>query len=88
MSHLLGRGQTYLVGLEDDPEGGVRVYFGSRHLNLHSHLDDPETIAYLRREWANVTAHVLIPTPPREAWCGCQPNTLPAPSGAGITEGE
>ena len=76
MSLLSGRGrQTFLVGLEDDPEGGVRVYFGARHLNLHSHIDDPEVIDQLRREWGNVMTHVLIPTPPREAWCGCQPIT-------------
>lgn len=57
---------TVLVGIEDDPDGGLRCYLGARYRGLYVIVDDPDTMERIRRAWADSSSHVLFPTPPPE----------------------
>lgn len=57
---------TVLVGVEDDPDGGLRCYLGARYRGLYVIVDDPEQMEKIRRAWAYTSSHVLFPVPPPE----------------------
>jgi hypothetical protein len=56
---------TLLVGVEDDPDGGIRVYLGHRGRGLYAVITDADAIEEVRNAWAG-GGHVTIPIPPRE----------------------
>ena len=46
-------GQAILiVGVEDNPNGGIRVYLGHRGDGIFVIVDDEESIATVRRSWS------------------------------------
>lgn len=60
----LAMGTAVLVtGVEDDPEGGVRVYFGHRSDHHYVFCTDPEGVETVRRAWGNQMGHVTMPKP-------------------------
>lgn len=73
--------KCFVVGLEDDDDGSVRVYVGARVMNLHTHVEDPQSVAELREAWATAK-HVLIDAPPADALCGCRQAIEPIPTPA------
>lgn len=56
---------TFLVGVEDDPEGGIRCYLGHRANGTYCVIDDPDTIRQVWAAWG-CGGHVAITTPPAE----------------------
>lgn len=67
VSILTGR-STLIVGVEDDPEPGLlRVYIGARYNGTYVLVSDPEDQARIRRAWGDTSAHIFMPTPPRDA---------------------
>lgn len=56
---------TFLVGVEDDPEGGIRCYLGHRANGLYCVIDDPDAIREVRGAWS-MGGHVAISVPPAE----------------------
>ncbi len=57
---------TLLVGVEDDPAGGLRAFLGARWKGVYVLIDDPEAQEAFRRAWGS-SGHVwLWPIPPRE----------------------
>lgn len=71
ISGLFDNGQTFLVGVEDDPDGSARVYFDVRAWNRHTHIDDSAAKEAVKRAWANPMGHLTITKPRRDQWCGC-----------------
>lgn len=68
---------TLLVGVEDDPEGGIRCYLGHRASGRYCVVEDPKEIAEIRAAWAG-SRHVVVPTPPAEfIYCDDQPERDP-----------
>lgn len=59
---------TLLVGLEDQDDGGLRLYLGHRADGLYVVLDDEAAKVQARRAWA-VGGHVTIPVPPADRIC-------------------
>lgn len=60
LSTMDGR-TTLLVDVEDDYEGGIRLYVGHRMRGEYATVDDPAVIADVRRHWPGI---VTVPTPP------------------------
>jgi hypothetical protein len=60
-------GQTFVVGLEDEPGGMLRVYVGHRYKGIYALVDAAHAEAQraLRNAWGR-GGHVLIPCPPPE----------------------
>lgn len=59
---------TLLVGVEDDPDGGIRAYLGARYKRIYVHVTDPEAVEQFRRAWGYPMGHTwLWPIPPPEA---------------------
>jgi len=56
---------TYLVGIEDGPDGSLKAYVGHRARGVYCLIDDPEAQTAFRKAWAS-RAIVTIPTPPPE----------------------
>ena len=61
---LLG-GYTMIVGVEDHPEGGLKVYIGARYLNKYVWTTDPEAVAEIRRSWPPF-GHLVMAVPPAD----------------------
>lgn len=57
---------TLLVGVEDDPEGGLRLYLGHRAKGAYAVIDDPEEIARIRQSWGGARGYITVPIPPAE----------------------
>jgi hypothetical protein len=68
---LLSGTSTFVVGVEDDPDGSLRMYVGHRARGIHTHVVDERDKQELRRAWANVMGHVVVEAPPVEALCDC-----------------
>ena len=47
-----------IVGVEDNPNGGIRVYLGHRGDGIFVVVDDEESIATVRHAWSG-TQHVF-----------------------------
>jgi hypothetical protein len=62
---LLAGTHTLLVGVEDQDDGGLRLYLDSRHRGLYVVVDDPAAQAQARSAWAT-GGHVTIPVPHAE----------------------
>lgn len=54
---------TLLVGVEDDPEGGVRCYLGHRASGMYCVVEDPAAVKQVRDAWAG-GGHIAFATPP------------------------
>ena len=64
-------GERLIVGIEDDPDGSLRVYVDARHTGIHTHIDDESAKEQVRNAWAS-SVHLTAPIP-REALCDCEP---------------
>jgi hypothetical protein len=69
---LLTGNACLIVGVEDDPDGSLRVYLGARWKGIHVHVDDETARAEIRRAWGDpLSAHVFTARPPADALCQC-----------------
>jgi len=57
---------TLLVGLEDAPDGVLKVYLGARWKGLHLRVTDPEEQDTFRRAWGSGGHVWMWPIPPAE----------------------
>lgn len=64
-----------IVGIEDDPDGSLRVYVGARYTGIHTHVLDEEAKEDVRRAWPG-WGHLFADIP-AAALCDCPP---PSPS--------
>ena len=71
-----GQPMTFVVAVEDDEDGSVRMYVGARIMNLHTHIDDPAAVAELRAAWATAK-HVVVNAPLMDDLCGCRQDIEP-----------
>lgn len=63
---LMAGTQTYLVGIEEQDDGGLRLYLGHRADGLYAVIYDEDVKANVRAAWAGKHAIVTVPTPPSE----------------------
>jgi len=49
-----------VVGVDDEPTGGVRVFIGSRHLGHYAVFTEAEGAQRVRDAWATARGHVTI----------------------------
>jgi hypothetical protein len=61
---VIDSGKVELVGVEDDYEGGVRLYYTHRSMGVYALVTDPEWVAKARQAWAGM-GRVFIPRPER-----------------------
>lgn len=64
--NLLTGDSVLMVGVEDDPEGGIRVYINARYLGQYVLCTNPDDINRVRNAWGSTAQHVFMPTPPPE----------------------
>lgn len=62
---LLAGTHTLVVGVEDQDDGGLRLYLDARYRGVYVVVDDPAAQAQARAAWAT-GGHVTIPVPPAE----------------------
>jgi len=60
---LLSGTHTLLVGVEDQDDGGLRMYLGHRSKGLYVIVDDPEGQRRIREAWAGGGGHITVPVP-------------------------
>jgi hypothetical protein len=58
---------TLLTGVEDDPDGGLRVYLGARHRKLYMLVEDEDAKETFRRAWGGGPHVWMWPVPPADA---------------------
>jgi hypothetical protein len=63
---LLAGTQVELVGIEDQSDGGLRLYLTHRSRGEYVVVDDPDVQRAVRATWAG-GGRVLIPAPPATA---------------------
>ena len=63
---LIGTG-VLITGIEDQPEGWMKVYVGSRYKNIYVVCTEPEDQERVRRAWGSSAMHLMMPRPPPEA---------------------
>lgn len=66
---LLAGTHTLLVGVEDEPTGGLRLYLGHRSRGLYTVITDAVAIEEVRRAWGSGGHgghHITLPIPPPE----------------------
>lgn len=63
---ILTGNATLVVGIEDTPDGALKVYIDARYLRRYVVATDPDEIAEVRRAWNSSTGHVFMRTPPPE----------------------
>jgi hypothetical protein len=68
-----------IVGLEDDPDGSLRVYVDHRSTGIHSHVIDPKAVEEIRNAWAATHMGHLTTRIPSDALCSCRLPEQPAP---------
>lgn len=78
MLGLFTGGSTFLVGVEDDPGGGIRCYLGHRANGHYCIVEDPAATKQVRNAWAS-GGHVAFPTPPPDCIYS-DDETAPLPS--------
>lgn len=64
---LIAGTHTLLVGIEDQDDGGLRLYLNSRSLGLYALTYDPEAQEEIRQAWGRKTHHITLPVPPPDA---------------------
>jgi hypothetical protein len=55
-------GTTLVVGVEDDPDGSLRMYVGRRSKGIYAIVDDPAEQDRLRSAWGS-GGHLLTAIP-------------------------
>jgi hypothetical protein len=60
---LVAGTHTLLVGVEDQDDGGLRMYLGHRASGVYAVVYDDDAKATVRRAWAS-RSHVTVPIPP------------------------
>jgi hypothetical protein len=56
-----------VTGVEDDQDGGCRMYVGARSNGVYAIIEDEEAKEKLRREWgASLMGHLVVDLPPRD----------------------
>lgn len=63
MIDLLFSDGHLVVGIEDDPDGSLRVYLDMRSRGIHTHVDDEDAKAEVRSAWANAMSHITTRVP-------------------------
>lgn len=63
VANLLAGQSTFVVGIEDDPDGGLRVFLGHRSRGLYCVIDDAAAIEQIRAMWESKMPFT-IPIPP------------------------
>jgi hypothetical protein len=59
---------TLLVGLEDEPDGTLRVYLGHRAKGIYMQVITPQAQEHFRRAWGGGFGYVWMwPLPPADA---------------------
>lgn len=58
-----------VVGLVDDDDGSVRIYFDALSLDHHLHVSIPEVVTAIRDAWE--LRPLALPLTPL-GWCPCQ----------------
>lgn len=61
---LLAGTHVELVGVEDDPRGGLRLYLGHRSKGVYAHIDEPAVMAEIKEAWDGYRQHITVPCPP------------------------
>ena len=61
---LIGR-TAEVTGLEDEPDGALRIYVGPRYKGVYAIVEDQELQRALWAAWS-CGGHVVIPRPPPE----------------------
>lgn len=56
---------TFVVGVEDQEDGALRVYVGERRLGLYVLVEDEAPQAEVRRAWATAD-RLTMPKPPQD----------------------
>ena len=59
---LFGTG-VLIVGVEDQPEGWLKVYIVARYKNIYCVVKDPEDQERVRRAWGSTAMHLTMPKP-------------------------
>jgi hypothetical protein len=52
-----------VVGVEDDPDGGVRVFFGHRSDGRYVWITDEVSVCEVRETWAQTAQRVTMVAP-------------------------
>lgn len=60
-----------IVGLEDDPDGSLRVYLDHRATGIHTHVANEPAKAEVRSAWAGSHMGHLTTRVPKDALCDC-----------------
>jgi hypothetical protein len=60
-----------IVGIEDDPDGSLRVYLDMRSTGVHTHVADESAKAEVRNAWAASFMGHLTTRVPQKALCTC-----------------
>lgn len=63
---LIAGTHTFLVGVEDHGDGGLRLYLNHRALGLYTLIYDEEAKARVRAAWAGAR-QITVPVPPADA---------------------
>lgn len=57
---------TFVVGVEDNGDGALRVYLGHRAKGLYVLVEDEDAKAQVQRAWEGCSGHITIAVPPPE----------------------
>jgi hypothetical protein len=63
---MLGQ-SVEVVGIEDLPDGAVKVYIGQRWRGIYCIAEAGDAADAIRREWSDPSRRLLIPRPPDSA---------------------
>lgn len=84
---MFGPNSHFIVGLEADADGSLRVYVDQRGTNLHSHIRDADGQESARRAWAGAMDHLMTDIPPTAlCWCA-PPPPVPRPVASDAADG-
>lgn len=65
VDYFFGR-HALIVGVEDDHDGGVRIYLHARYRWIYVLIDDPADCESIKRQWAGHGGHLTLPNPPAD----------------------
>lgn len=67
MISLLTGKSALVTGVENDQDGGLRMYVGARYKGIYAIIEDEDAKEKLRREWgASLMGHLVVEIPPRD----------------------
>jgi hypothetical protein len=77
LSLFFGHDSVMVVGVEDGPDGSLKVYIGARYQRRYVLVDDPQGQDNVRRAWGQ-GGHVFTQLPPNT--CVFVDPAAPAPT--------